>query len=699
MRLQAGVLLLLTWSLVALASWQASGYHVAVCKVTTSPAGTYSCAPDSFRVVTPGNDFVTRVLASTQDPAARLEAIGAGAAGSSGEDQWVATLNYQDTAKTTGWSSLDLLTRKQVADVDQMFAAGFLEGFVTREAMTNSYIAANQSKFESQPATAYGKLVDFMRQQQTFTHELLTPQSIADDPFIAALALVDAQTRGVRVGYAAGLATEGKQVEWDTMLWNQRGEMKDILSSLLPETQRNCWDMTLSESEVYQQEATHCSSFGRPIVGADGKADFAMAHNTWDDFRSMLRIWKVYRLALQLPNSPQAAQLRAQLAVRSRRAGATDAAHLRAHDWVPERAEAGAEAGADAAGGATVISMSSYPGMTHSMDDWFQLARPEQRLVVTETTNSICDRSLYGLITSRSLMTWQRTAVANLLAGSGEVWTKLFARLNSGTYNNQYMVYDTKLFPSDVAAVPAAKAGPELPDDFLWIIEQFPGGTQSDTVTHLINSRGYWASFNRPYFPDVYTKMGFARAAATVGEYYSYNMNARNQIFGRDWNKGASIENVKTLMRYNDFRNDPLSQGNAGWAISARYDLLEVPQPAKTTNGATDCKITTARLMRPAPAPTAPATAAEAQETATGKPGFSADEAAALRKAWPGLRLPLAQSRRAPVAAAGPSSVTTLAISSPTYDTQPVFTWADHPTKLHPGYPEVYQFPWTTFTS
>jgi hypothetical protein len=70
-------------------------------------------------------------------------------------------------------------------------------------------------------------------------------------------------------------------------------------------------------------------------------------------------------------------------------------------------------------------------------------------------------------VTPQSLLCWQRVLVANLLATSGEEWTSIFIKNNSGTYNNQYMVVDTKQFIPGVGA----QSG------FLWIVEQFPGKT------------------------------------------------------------------------------------------------------------------------------------------------------------------------------------------------------------------------------
>ncbi len=51
------------------------------------------------------------------------------------------------------------------------------------------------------------------------------------------------------------------------------------------------------------------------------------------------------------------------------------------------------------------------------------------------------------------------------MANSGKEWYEIFAKYNSGTYNNQYMIVDYKLF----------KPFNALQANTLWIVEQMPG--------------------------------------------------------------------------------------------------------------------------------------------------------------------------------------------------------------------------------
>ena len=41
------------------------------------------------------------------------------------------------------------------------------------------------------------------------------------------------------------------------------------------------------------------------------------------------------------------------------------------------------------------------------------------------------------MLSPKSVLSWQRVRVANLMAASAAEWVELFKRHNSGTYNNQ----------------------------------------------------------------------------------------------------------------------------------------------------------------------------------------------------------------------------------------------------------------------
>jgi hypothetical protein len=243
------------------------------------------------------------------------------------------------------------------------------------------------------------------------------------------------------------------------------------------------------------------------------------------------------------------------------------------------------------------ISMSSYPGMVWSLDDYYTIS---SGLLVTETTINNYNNDLWRKVTpENSLFTGIRVMVANRLATDGRQWTKLFTLFNSGTYNNQWMVLNYNLFEP----TKPLKAG------VLWVLEQLPGLVVSKDVTNVLNETGYWASYNIPYFPDIYDASGYGKMKSKYGDYYSYKDTARARIFARDQKQVEDVDSMMKLMRYNDYQNDPLSKCpcnppySAVLAISSRGELnpengtYPFPAIGHRTSGATDMKLTTLDLF------------------------------------------------------------------------------------------------------
>jgi len=178
----------------------------------------------------------------------------------------------------------------------------------------------------------------------------------------------------------------------------------------------------------------------------------------------------------------------------------------------------GGAASADAVIPGRVMSFSSYPGLLYSGDDF---TVGSSGLVSIETTIGNSNAKLWRHVRARgSVMEGVRATVANRLATNGRQWTRLFARFNSGTYNNQWMVIDYKRF----------KVGKALKKGLLWVLEQLPGGfplrpsrmtsplpptghIRREDLTRVLRSQSYWPSYNTPYFEDIYNMSGSAANA------------------------------------------------------------------------------------------------------------------------------------------------------------------------------------------
>ncbi|EAN81944.1 putative lysosomal/endosomal membrane protein p67 [Trypanosoma cruzi] len=237
----------------------------------------------------------------------------------------------------------------------------------------------------------------------------------------------------------------------------------------------------------------HCSALVKVT-----EYDIYFSHATWSSFNSMLRQYKTYRVEHR------------------------------------------------------TVTMSSYPGMIHSIDDWYMTS---ERLAVMETTNGIYNDSLYAYLNPKTVSEFLRVMIANFLATDSPSWVKYFSLNNSGTYNNQWMVLNM-----------AAVANPKtpMPANTFWVAEQLPGSTYplgvtaADMTEHL-NKYGYWASYNIPYFENVYEISGYLKKEKEFGDYFSYTNCSRAKMFKRNESDVVSLESMKRLMRYNNYKEDNLS--------------------------------------------------------------------------------------------------------------------------------------------
>ncbi|KAA0706336.1 Phospholipase B-like 1 [Triplophysa tibetana] len=207
------------------------------------------------------------------------------------------------------------------------------------------------------------------------------------------------------------------------------------------------------------------------------------------------------------------------------------------------------------------LSFSSYPGFLVSLDDFYLLG---SGLMMTQTTNNVFNTSLYSYITPASLFAWQRVRLAHVLAHTGEEWGQIFSRFNSGTYNNQYMIVDTS----------RVSLGSKLEDGALTVVEQIPGLVEFSDQTQTLR-RGYWPSYNVPFHRKIYLLSGYEQMWKAYGNDFSYDLCPRAKIFRRDQSSVNNMTSLKHIMRYNDYKNDPYSEGDPCKSICCRNDLRE----------------------------------------------------------------------------------------------------------------------------
>ncbi|KAM7371110.1 hypothetical protein PAMP_010604 [Pampus punctatissimus] len=212
------------------------------------------------------------------------------------------------------------------------------------------------------------------------------------------------------------------------------------------------------------------------------------------------------------------------------------------------------------------MSFSSYPGLLMSLDDFYLLG---SGLLMTQTSNSVFNASLFSRLSPHSLLAWHRVRLANSLAHSGEEWAHVFSKYNSGTYNSQYMVVDLS----------RVSLGHSIRNGALTVVEQIPGKVMHSDQTEALR-RGYWPSYNIPFHVEIYNLSGYGVMWRRHGEDFSYDLCPRAKILRRDQSKVSDFSSLKYIMRYNNYRRDPYSKGHPCKTICCRNDLRpRRPQP------------------------------------------------------------------------------------------------------------------------
>ena len=276
-------------------------------------------------------------------------------------------------------------------------------------------------------------------------------------------------------------------------------------------------------------------------------------------------------------------------------------------------------------------SFSSRPGDLESKDDFYIL--PDTLLGVIETSLDIFDLSLYKQLTPNSVPTWLRCQLANRLAHTAEQWTQYFAMYNSGTHNNEWIVVDYKQFAK--RNIQTKQLAPKT----VYLLDQIPGHISVADMTDLLSKQGYIPSYNIPYWHVIYVLSGYP---GNFEYNFTYETYPRSRIFKEHQGQVKNIEDMKKLMRLNNWEHEVYSLGNPCWEISSRCDLKTKEEGGKAFGGI-DSKVISAEII---------------------------------------------------------SKDVVHAVSGPTHDTQPVFSfepkWKDVP---HVGMPDAWNFNWTVMTT
>jgi hypothetical protein len=458
-------------------------------------------------------------------------------------EHWTARAVLTQTINSTGWNSLDVEANINApSDTVAAFGAGYVEAALTVDLINNHW-----QNMRSQAAVSE-KVSKFVQENEVWVRKQADSKAHAADAYWTTVRNIYAQLDGMASGYDAHRGGLNALSKLQLMLLGMTVELDDISKAVDKSARPDYQAMTKAELEAYVFDHTHCSAMIK--VNADLSELYA-AHNTWCSYEAMLRIFKTYTLPFNTKKS---------------------------------------ERDAGEGGGATTYRFSGYPATIAGIDDFYVTSN---KLAVIETTNSVFTSSLFDAVNTSLVMYWVRVSVATRLARSAREWHDYFYRFNSGTYNNQWMTVDYKLFTP----------GEPLLDGTFIVSEQIPGFYKIEDQTNVLQ-RGHWPSYNVPFYDEIYEKSGYPAIVKTHGNSESYQLAPRALIFRRDADASQTLSSVQHFMRLNRFNTtpqDPLFP-NPDHAIAARADLMPTGPSGDgrgpRAGGAIDCKITTSSMMR-----------------------------------------------------------------------------------------------------
>ncbi len=370
-------------------------------------------------------------------------------------------------------------------------------------------------------------MAQFLDEQDAFVYDSVEKGYGYIDPMLYNAYLIKIQYNALMEQYNISADEDKKLKKINFHLMNYYPELFDLENKYRSEEEGEIDYTELDNKELFKLflERTHCSALFKI---KDDLSDIYFGHNTWNSYFFTIRIIKEYNLNYN-------------------------------NKWVR----------------AKNIIFTSYPATMSSLDDFYLTSNG---LISIETTNGFYNDTLYSKILPNSIFTSERAMISNRISNSSKEWVENYAKYNSGTYNNQYMILDKNKINL---------VNKSIEQDAFYIVETLPGLVKINNVTDIFKF-GYWSSFNLPFDKEIYDLSGLKEVIDSRPEaasYLSYDMCARTKIFRRDQWSSDNLDGFMKLMRYNDYLHDPFSEGNPSYAISSRSDL------AGSCSGAYDSKV------------------------------------------------------------------------------------------------------------
>ncbi|KAH0786051.1 Laminin A family protein [Histomonas meleagridis] len=439
------------------------------------------------------------------------------------DEKGVAWAYWNDSIEEIGFNEIKIETNKNSSSADQMYCAGFVDGYLTQKRIYERFMLYKDINKIEREAEFPNSWTTWLRENINYVYNSV--ESNPNDSYWISMGLILKQFEGYAAGYNA-TAPENQSMDMlDLWIINSCGDIYDL---------EELWEPTAQHNELRYME---CSGL---VSMPPDYSDIYFGHSSWADFRKMTNFIKEY--------------------------------HFNVKEFIANR----------------VVVSTKMGALPSSEDFWLT----DRGLMIFETTNGNSNKTLFQEIKVDTILTWLRNLHAAWTTDSASEWATDFLLHNSGTYNNQYVIVDSKKF----------KPGEKPTKDLIWVTETMPGIAIKRDMTELFVEQGYWPSFNTPYFEEIFNIAGYPeqmKAHNETWDQYSYYNCSRYLIFKREAKKIQNYEDFKKVLRYNKYKTDEYGHNDPAQQILARYDLRpdDCKYGKRSAYGGLDTKTTTALTM------------------------------------------------------------------------------------------------------
>merc|ERR1719334_1928722 len=205
----------------------------------------------------------------------------------------VACGRFNDSLNITGWGNLEIRTSRQSSaqDMNRMYGAGFLEGYITSYQIANSYFAGWNEQTKATYGPYYEDIRNWTQQQSAWMKHQI--ESHPDDEYWQYVQALQAQYEGLKAGYNAAakdLNDPSVPALEDDMAWqylNGNAEWDDLVAYfeyfVYHTKDPNDWLHCDDPDALYMSKLrrSRCSALVKVSPELD---DLYISHSTWSDY-------------------------------------------------------------------------------------------------------------------------------------------------------------------------------------------------------------------------------------------------------------------------------------------------------------------------------------------------------------------------------------------------------------------------------